>query len=272
VTIWMRPAAAVGVLSRFVLSVARPSGSEPLDPPLPAYNLPPRPSTCATHHPNSRSFGPTSRGPATILAPIRPNSSRRRPSIGCEPDPPARRLLRRVFSFSDAAPKATQPPGRRRALCEAARQCAAGYRRASPFLRCEGWLARETRAEPEKDKDAAILDCALGNRPSTGTNGGAVGGRLSQQRGRHSLVPVGGAAEAKREPRDLPGRPRGSPASQGDDSASDFDPQGRTGPRYDRGEFVQPSQPNVADSREDRRKRSGPIRQPPPRAKRGVAT
>ena len=96
-TIWMRPAAAVGVLSRFVLSVARPSGSEPLDPPLPAYNLPPRPSTCATHHPNSRSFGPTSRGPATILAPIRPNSSRRRPSIGCEPDPPARRLLRRVF-------------------------------------------------------------------------------------------------------------------------------------------------------------------------------
>jgi hypothetical protein len=205
-------------------------------------NLPPRPSTCATHHPNSRSFGPTSRGPATILAPIRPNSSRRRPSIGCEPDPPARRLLRRVFSFSDAAPKATQPPGRRRALCEAARQCAAGYRRASPFLRCEGWLARETRAEPEKDKDAAILDCALGNRPSTGTNGGAVGGRLSQQRGRHSLVPVGGAAEAKREPRDLPGRPRGSPASQGDDSASDFDPQGRTGPRYDRGEFVQPSQ------------------------------
>jgi hypothetical protein len=99
-----------------------------------------------------------------------------------------------------------------------------------------------------------------------------VGGRLSQQRGRHSLVPVGGAAEAKREPRDLPGRPRGSPASQGDDSASDLDPQGRTGPRYDRGEFVQPSQPNVADSREDRRKRSGPIRQPPPRAKRGVAT
>jgi hypothetical protein len=24
----------------------------------------------------------------------------------------------------------------------------------------------------KKDKDAAILDCALGNRPSTGTNGG----------------------------------------------------------------------------------------------------
>jgi hypothetical protein len=65
-------------------------------------------------------------------------------------------------------------------------------------------------------------------------------------------------------------RPRGSPASQGDDSASDFDPQGRTGPRYDRGEFVQPSQnPNVADSREDRRRGSGPIQQPPPQGETG---
>jgi hypothetical protein len=50
-----------------------------------------------------------------------------------------------------------------------------------------------------------------------------MGGRLPLQCAKCPLVPVDGAAEAKREPRDLPGRPRGSPASQGDDSASDFD-------------------------------------------------
>ena len=86
-----------------------------------------------------------------------------------------------------------------------------------------------------------------------------MGGRLPLQCAKCPLVPVDGAAEAKREPRDLPGRPRGSPASQGDDSASDFDPQGRTGPRYDRGELSNRARANVADSREDRRKRSGPI-------------
>jgi hypothetical protein len=75
-----------------------------------------------------------------------------------------------------------------------------------------------------------------------------MGGGLLLQCAKCPLVPVDGAAEAKREPRDLPGRPRGSPASQGDDSASDFDPQGRTGPRYDCGELSNRARANVADS------------------------
>jgi len=42
--------------------------------------------------------------------------------------------------------------------------------------------------EHRKDKGVAILDYALGNRPSTGR--GEVGGRLCPQRARRQLVPV----------------------------------------------------------------------------------
>ena len=61
-----------------------------------------------------------------------------------------------------------------------------------------------------KDKGVAILDYALGNRPSTG---GEVGGRLCPQRARRQLVPViegvrSRAAEAgvARSGSHLPGR------------------------------------------------------------------
>jgi hypothetical protein len=62
-----------------------------------------------------------------------------------------------------------------------------------------------------KDKGVAILDYALGNRPSTGE--GEVGGRLCPQRARRQLVPViegvrSRAAEAgvARSGSHLPGR------------------------------------------------------------------
>ena len=64
--------------------------------------------------------------------------------------------------------------------------------------------------EHRKDKGVAILDYALGNRPSTG---GEVGGRLCPQRARRQLVPViegvrSRAAEAgvARSGSHLPGR------------------------------------------------------------------
>jgi hypothetical protein len=60
----------------------------------------------------------------------------------------------------------------------------------------------------KKDKDAAILDCALGNRPSTGTNGGRwAAGCFNNVAGIGWFLSR--AAEAEREPRVLggPGAP-----------------------------------------------------------------
>jgi hypothetical protein len=54
-----------------------------------------------------------------------------------------------------------------------------------------------TRAQPRKDKGVAILDYALGNRPSTG---GEVGGRLCPQRARRQLVPVVAAIRSSFRP------------------------------------------------------------------------
>jgi hypothetical protein len=48
-------------------------------------------------------------------------------------------------------------------------------------------LRRRGRRRGRKDKGAAILDCALDNRPSTGE--GEMGGRLFSQRPRRPLVP-----------------------------------------------------------------------------------
>ncbi len=89
---------------------------------------------------------------------------------------------------------------------------AAGGRKRANFYRHSRGGRRGVRVKGRrKDKGVAILDYALGNRPSTGE--GEVGGRLCPQRARRQLVPViegvrSRAAEAgvARSGSHLPGR------------------------------------------------------------------
>jgi hypothetical protein len=133
------------------------------------------------------------------------------PPCGCEP--PARPrddFLQAVFLSQTPAPK---PRSRRDVAEHFEKRHADVLRNIDELLHSsdvrDGWQTRaEPEKEPEKDKDAAILDCALGNRPSTGTNGGAVGGRLFQQRGRHSLVPAAERRKQKENPGTCQAAPR----------------------------------------------------------------
>src|SRR5260370_40558013 len=81
---------------------------------------------------------------------------------------------------------------------------------ASPF--CSAWPRLGLAAEI--DKDVAILDYALDDRPSTGK--GEVGGRLFPQRARSPLVPgelSGGKGLAARPGSPSPRSPREVPRS-----------------------------------------------------------
>jgi hypothetical protein len=80
-----------------------------------------------------------------------------------------------------------------------------------------------------------------------------MGGRLLLQRGGHPVVPAGRPAERRKKPPDLPGQPRGSSASQGDDSASSWTLKAVPGRATTVVNCPTEPEPNVADSAEDRR-------------------
>jgi hypothetical protein len=154
-------------------------------------------------------------------------------------------------------PRARKPPGTDR-LRSGTSMCCGDDRRTSPFLRCEdGWFGKPAR-NPKKTRAQSRMAAPW----VTGRARGSKRGRWAAGCFHNAPSARWFLSTARRKQKENPGTcqgGRGSPASQGDDSASDFDPQGRTGPRYDRGELSNRARANVADSREDRRKGSGPI-------------
>jgi hypothetical protein len=129
--------------------------------------------------------------------------------LGCEPHPareiappggfflPARRS-RRAARLMRGDSRATEHLRNGTPMC-----C---HRRSSPFLRCEGWLFRETRAYPKKTRAQSENGCALGDRPSTGTTVGC--GRPAVSTTRQASV---GSCRGRRNQKENPGTCQGGP-------------------------------------------------------------